>query len=109
VDLDGVLLNNAFGDEELGDVLPLVALELDDVAQFRVLDNGAVAAEILLEDLEHLFKVHLLRNARGGRERLSTIALLDADVHIVVLGGGRRRSVVEFILRERIVGRSKRV
>jgi hypothetical protein len=108
VDFDGVFLNNAFGDEELGDVLPLVALELDDVAQFWVLDYCAVAAEILLEDLEHLFKVDLLRNARRGRERLSTIALLDANVHIVVLGGGRRRSVVEFILREWIVG-SKRV
>lgn len=83
MDLDRFLLHNLLVDEELRDFLALIALELNDVAELGILDNGAVAAKILLEYLENLLEIHLLRNAAGSGESLATIALLNANVHIV--------------------------
>jgi hypothetical protein len=57
------------------DVLALVALELDHLAHFRVGDDGAIAGKLLLDDLEDLLLVELLRQALDRRQRLATIAL----------------------------------
>ncbi len=106
MDFDLALVHDLFIDEELGDGLSLVALQLDDVAELGVLDNGAVAAKLLLEHLQHLLKVDLLRNARRSRERLASVALLDANVNIV---GFRRRGCgvgLEFVGGKRICAES---
>lgn len=106
MNLDLALVHDLLIDEELGHGLSLVALQLDDVAELGVLDNGAVAAKLLLEHLQHLLKVDLLRDAGRGRERLAPVALLDADVNIV---GFRRRGCgvgLEFVGGKRICAAS---
>ena len=49
VDLDDVLLRDALLGKKLQDVLPLITLKLDDHSVFGIVDNGAVAVELLLE------------------------------------------------------------
>ena len=80
MDLDGLFLDGQLGGEELGDLEPLVALELDDLAHLGVLDDGAVAGKVLFERLEDALLVKLGRQALDGGQGLSSIALLDADV-----------------------------
>lgn len=66
----GLLLGQELSvDEELSDRGPLVALELNDLAGLGVLDDGAVARELLLEGLEDLLGVELCQ--AGGRGRVS--------------------------------------
>ncbi len=40
-------LGNAFLDQEGGDLQPLVALELDDLASLLIINEGTVAGEFL--------------------------------------------------------------
>jgi hypothetical protein len=44
VHLDGILLGELVGDEKRRDVLALVTLQLEHLAEILVLNNGAVAA-----------------------------------------------------------------
>ena len=57
-----VLLRDAFFDQEHGDLLTLIALKLDHLAKFLVIDDGAVASKLLLERLEKLFFGRILRS-----------------------------------------------
>ena len=61
VHLDLVLEADALLDEELVDVLAVVALQLDDRAPLLVLHNGAVAAPRLLEGAQDLLQVEVVR------------------------------------------------
>jgi len=85
VDLDSRLLQ-AVLNEERSDLGALVALELDDLAHFLVVDERSVAGEFLLERLEELLGVVFLGQALERRQRLPSITLLDTNVD--VLGGG---------------------
>ena len=71
-------------DEEFLHVLALVALQLDHLAHLRVVDDGAIARELLLDHLEDLLLVELLRQALHRRQGLAAIAfcvtLLSVDV-----------------------------
>eukprot|EP00276_Gloeochaete_wittrockiana_P014136 CAMPEP_0184332200 /NCGR_PEP_ID=MMETSP1089-20130417/1427_1 /TAXON_ID=38269 ORGANISM="Gloeochaete wittrockiana, Strain SAG46.84" /NCGR_SAMPLE_ID=MMETSP1089 /ASSEMBLY_ACC=CAM_ASM_000445 /LENGTH=141 /DNA_ID=CAMNT_0026655473 /DNA_START=129 /DNA_END=554 /DNA_ORIENTATION=- len=82
VDFDLLVADHALSHDKVADVLALVALELDDVAELGVVDDGAVAAELLLEGLQETGKVDLRRNALHGREGLLSVSLLDADVDV---------------------------
>lgn len=64
----------------------MVPLELDDLAELVVLDEGAVAGEFLLEGLQDLLWVILVGDPLERGERLAPVALLDPDVHVVGLG-----------------------
>lgn len=46
-------------DEEGSNLLTLVALELDDLTEFVVVDEGTVAGKVLFECLEELLEVEL--------------------------------------------------
>lgn len=81
VNLDELLLANLLVGEKLRNVLALIALQLNDLAELGIVDNGAVAAERLLKRPQDLVKVDLLRDAARRRERLAASALLDANVH----------------------------
>merc|ERR1719453_2977814 len=89
---DVVLLHELRLHEELLDVASLVALNLDDLTQLVVVDDGAVAVELLLELLENLLLVVRGIHALHRRQGLPTIPLLDAYVY---LGHGSGRAVVE--------------
>ena len=103
-------------DEELLDILALVALELNHLAHLGVVDNGAIAScsscatrrqrmtraggkttpmgrtwedgakhtELLLDDLEDLLLVELLRQTLHRGQGLSSIPLLNADMYVVL-------------------------
>lgn len=79
--LDGVLRDDALADDELLDLLSLVALQLDHLAVLFTFDDGAVAAELLAQGLEDLLDV-LLGDTLDGRHGLLTVSLLDAKMHV---------------------------
>ena len=89
VDLQRRLLHDLVVHQERRRAHALVALQLDDRAQLGVVDHGAVAAELLLESLDDLLVVERLVEPLDGRQGLAAVALLDADVDIV-LGRCRR-------------------
>jgi hypothetical protein len=66
VNLDQILLDEALLRQELQHILALVALQLDDLAELRVIHNGTVAAELFLECLQHLLVVIRLLEALNG-------------------------------------------
>jgi len=85
MDFDGLGINLQsllLVDEKLFHDISLVALKLDHVAGLFIVDYGAVAGELLLNDLEDLLEVELGWNALDGGQGLTTIALLNADVDI---------------------------
>lgn len=61
--------------QELLDILALITLELDDFTHLRVNYNGAIAGKLLLDDLEDLLLVKLLRQSLDSGQRLASIAL----------------------------------
>jgi hypothetical protein len=101
MNLDSLFLDNLFIDKKLRNFLALVTLELNDIAELGILDNGAVAAKILLEHFENFVEIHLLGNATGSGEGLATVALLNANVNII--GRFRRGcSFIQFIRCKRV-------
>ena len=89
-----VLLRDAFFDQEHGDLLTLIALKLDHLAKFLVIDDGAVASKLLFERLEKLFLVvfcealvdgaHTFGQTLQRRERLASVSLLNTNVNVAV-------------------------
>lgn len=61
--------------EELLNILALIALELDDLTHLRVAHDGAIAGELLLDDLEDLLLVELLGETLDSGQGLATVAL----------------------------------
>jgi len=53
--------------EELLYILALIALKLNHLAHLSVNDNGAIASELLLDDLENLLLVKFLRETLDSR------------------------------------------
>ena len=95
MDLDGILLSNALIEEELGDFLALVTLELNDLAELGVGDESAIAVELLLEVLEDFVEREFLGDALNDGPTLPAIAALIADVDV-----GARRLYVELYITE---------
>lgn len=68
--LDVGLGGDAFGHDEGSHLLTLVALELDNLSELLVVNNGTVACEFLLEGLQQLLLVILCEVAwRSGEKR----------------------------------------
>lgn len=61
MDLDFLLGGDAFVDEELEDVTPVVTLELDNVAPLAMLRGRSVAAPSFLEVACQLLHIEVLR------------------------------------------------
>lgn len=59
--------------QEVLDILALISLELDDLTHLGVCDYGSIAGEFLLDDLENLLLVELLRQTLDGSQGLSLI------------------------------------
>lgn len=81
VDLDGLRIQLQpllLIDQELLHILALVPLELNHLAHLRVVDDGAIAGEFLLDDLEDLLLVELLWQALDRGQCLATIALCES-------------------------------
>ena len=78
VDLDGLCIQaQAFLliGQELLNILALIALELDDLTHLGVDHDGAIASKLLLDHLDDLLLVELLRETLDSRRALTTVAL----------------------------------
>lgn len=86
MDLDGlgIELQAVLIDEELLNVFTLITLELNHLSHLSIDDNGAIAGEFLLDDLENFLLIESLWEALDSGQSLPTIALLDTDVDIVL-------------------------
>jgi hypothetical protein len=102
VDLDGLLVETETGvlvNEEVFDLEALVALELDHLSQalgLGVADDGAIAGELFLDDLENLLAVELGGYTLNGGQGLTSITLLNANMDIFLGLSGLSRVLVGF-------------
>jgi len=87
MDLDGLSIKLQpflFVDEELLDILALIALELNYLTHLAIIDDSAIAGKLLLDDLKNFFLVKFLGESLDRGQRLSSISLLDTYVYVVL-------------------------
>jgi len=87
MDLDGLgieLQSFLLVDQEFLNILTLITLKLDHLAHLRVVDDGAIAGEFLLDHLEDLLLVELFGQTLHRSQGLTTIALLNTNVYVVL-------------------------
>ena len=84
VNLDLFPSADALFDEELGDVSPVVTLQLNDIAPLRIAGCGAIAAPCLLEMARQLSHVEVVGQTTHCRQTLPRIPLLEMQMHEVV-------------------------
>lgn len=86
VNLDGIglELKTVLGGQELLEILSLVTLQLNHLTHLRVRDDGAIASELLLDDLQNLLLVKLLGQTLNGSQSLAAIALLNSNVNVAL-------------------------
>lgn len=81
MNLDVLLLAHGPFHEQLGNFLPVIPLQLNNVlAVLLVLDDTPIASKVLLEDLEDLLRVNVLGQAFNGGQGFAAIALVQANV-----------------------------
>lgn len=90
MNLDLIFLDKSSLNQELGDVLALIALKLNYLPQFFVLDHVSIAAELFLDVFEDLLVAELLLQTLNCCQALFTIPLLHADMNILLVPGGIR-------------------
>lgn len=83
MNLDVLLWQLQFGNQELRHLDSLVALHLDDLTQLGVLDDVAVTGKVLLQNLQNLLQVIFIRNTLNGGQGLTTVTLLNTDMDVV--------------------------
>jgi len=86
MDLDGLRIEfeAVLVDQEFLNVLALIPLKLDHLAHLTVNNNGPIAREFLLDDLENFLLIELLRQALYSRQSLTTISLLNPNMDVVL-------------------------
>jgi len=86
MDLDGlgIELQAVLVDEELLNIFTLITLELNHLSHLRIDDNSAIASKFLLDDLQDLLWIISLWKTLDSSQRLTTIALLDTDMDVVL-------------------------
>lgn len=83
MNLDVLLLHNSSQDKEIGNVLPLIALKLNDLAKLWVLDNSTIAAKLFFKIFEDLAVAEFLLQSLDSGQTLAAITLLDAYMNVV--------------------------
>lgn len=83
MDLDSALVDLKSGVQEFHNLGALVALELQDISEFFVFVDVAVATEIFLQSLKNSLKIILCRKSLNSSQGLATITLLATDVDVV--------------------------
>jgi len=85
MDLDGLgidLKTFVLVDEKILHSIALITLQLNHVTGLFIVDYGAVAGKLFLDDLEDFLEVELGWNSLDGGQCLATITLLNADVDV---------------------------
>ena len=89
VHLDDVFLSDFLVNQKLCDYFPLVTLQLDNIPKLNVLNNSAVAVELLFARFKNRFLVDLGVHALHRGQRFPPVPLLRPDVDIPGLHGIR--------------------
>jgi len=86
MDLDGlgIKLKSSLVGEEFLYILALIALKLDHLSHLAVDNDGAIASELLLDNLKDLLLVKFLGQTLDSRQSLATIALLNTDMYVIL-------------------------
>lgn len=70
--------------QKLLDIFALVTLELDHLAHLGVVDDGAIASEFLLDDLEDFLLVKFFGKTLDRGQGLTSIALLNTYMDVIL-------------------------
>jgi len=70
--------------QEFLDIFALIPLKLDHLAHLGIVDDRAIASELLLDDLEYLLLVELLGETLDSSQGLTTIALLNPNMDVIL-------------------------
>lgn len=97
MDLNSLLVQLKGSGQEIHDLLTLIALELENIAEFFVLVDVAIAAKVLLEGLQDTLQVIFCRDTLYCGDSLTAVTLLTSDMDIV-----GRLSIVVTSIGERI-------
>lgn len=90
VELDLVFLGNLILNKKLHHILPLIALELDDLPQLLIFYNVSVAAKLFLESLQDLLVIKaLLQTLRSRKAHLLRFRKNEVEIPVVY---SRRRT-----------------
>ena len=90
MDFDLILLHNPSLNQELRHVLALIALKLNYLPQFFVLDDVTITTELLLHVFEDLLVAEILLQTLDCCQALLAIPLLHADMNILFASWGIR-------------------
>lgn len=84
VDFDGLGIHfkTRWVDEEILHGIALISLQLNNITRLLVLDYGAIASKLLLDNLQDFFEVELCWDALNGGQSLAAVALLNTDVNV---------------------------
>jgi hypothetical protein len=85
MDLDGLgvdLKTFVLVYEKILHSIALITLQLDHVTGLFIVDDGAVAGKLFLDDLEDFLEVELGWDSLDRGQCLATITLLDANVDV---------------------------
>ncbi len=86
VNLDVILFADFLLQQKSFDWISLVTLKLQNLSSsILVFQHRSVAAMLFLDSLQNAFQVECLRESSDGGDGLTTVALLDADVHVTLL------------------------
>jgi len=85
VDLELFLLGNSYLGKKLANIVPLVALQLNNLPVFWVFNHSAVAGKVLLTCPYNLLLVEVVRDALDGGQCFASISLLDSNVDQTIL------------------------
>ena len=77
---------DAFVNQELGDVSPVITLQLDDVTPLAVLHSVAIAAPSLFPVARQFTHVEVVGKTAHCSEALPSVTLLEVQVNKVVAG-----------------------
>ena len=79
------------------DICSLVSTQLNNLTNLFVFLNGAVARKVLLECLAYSLNVQIISKTCYGCNTLSSISLLDSNVHLIRSRSGASLGVVKCI------------
>ena len=82
MDLDLLLHRDSFFDEELLNLLSVIALQLDDGAPLIMLNSRSIAAPSLLECSLNLLRVEVIWEALDQSQAFPGVSLLESKVYI---------------------------
>ena len=83
MDLDDVLINNSFTNQKFRNLLSVIALQLNNLSKFRIINNCAVTMKSSFECFQDFVKVDICGQALNSGQSFASVTLLDSYVDIV--------------------------